>query len=124
MRRGQTDEFSGRYDFGFLPEFREMLLIARDQIVRAGNIGTFQKHIVVRVARNFKARRGTPEMTVVFYKLQQLLSKTLANLKFGTGKHITVFLKDWRGDVQSRRFSNGKQQHGALQPGGFNGSGN
>jgi hypothetical protein len=72
MRGGKADEFSGRYDLGFLPESREMLLIARYQIVRTGSIGAFQKHIVVEVAWDIQAAGRNDRMTVVFDELQQL----------------------------------------------------
>ena len=72
MRRGQANEFSGR-DLGFLPESREMLLIARYRIVRTGQYCTaFQKHIVVKVAWDIQAAGRNDRMTVVFDKLQQL----------------------------------------------------
>lgn len=54
MRCGKTNEFSGSYDFGFLPESGTMLQIARDQIIGTGRIGTFQEHIVIGVACDLK----------------------------------------------------------------------
>src|SRR3989442_5483287 len=36
MRPDDADKFAGADDFGFLPEFWEMALIAGDQVVRAG----------------------------------------------------------------------------------------
>src|ERR1700690_2634786 len=79
MRRDQTYEFTGRYDFGCLPESWEMLLIARDQVVRPGSVGTLQKYVVIRVACDFKTARGNHQVTAVPDQLQQLGPKTLAN---------------------------------------------
>ena len=71
MRRGKANEFSGR-DLGFLPESREMLLIARYRIVGTGSIAAFQKHMVVKVAWYIQAAGRNDRMTVVFNELQQL----------------------------------------------------
>jgi len=79
MRRDKANEFPGCYDFGFLPELREMLLIARDQVVRPGGIGTFQKYVVIGVGCNLKALRWSDDMTMVLDKLKQLLPEAFAN---------------------------------------------
>ncbi|SRR5260370_30161517 len=63
-------------------------------------------------------------MAVILDKLQQLLPKAFANLQFWAGKHLAVFLQDVTGYIQTGRFGNGKQQHGALQAGWLDGSGN
>src|SRR5690349_1354472 len=86
MRRGKANEFSGRYDLGFLPESREMLLIARDQIVCAGSIGTLKEHVVLGVACDIQAEGRSDGIAVVFDELQQLLPETLANSQFGATK--------------------------------------
>ena len=77
MRRGKSNEFSGRDDLGLLPESREMLLIAGDQIVRAGSIGTFKEHIVVGVACDIQPAGRNDGKAVVFYEPQQLQSRWL-----------------------------------------------
>jgi hypothetical protein len=123
MRRNKTNEFSGSYDFGFLPKSRKMLLIARDQIIRTGNIGTFQKYVVIRIVCDVKAPGRSHEMTAVSDELQQLMSKTFANSEFRAGKHLAILRKDGLRDVQSSWFVNRKYQHSALQSGRFNGSG-
>src|SRR5580692_3457579 len=61
---------------------------------------------------------------MVLNELQQLLPKAFANLQFRTGKHLAEFFQDRTGDIQAGRFGNGKQQHGALQPGWLDSSGN
>ena len=99
MRRGRANEFSGRYDLGFLPESREMHLIARDQIVRAGSIGTFKEHIVVGVACDIQAAGGNDDVAVVFDELQQLLPEALANSQFRAAKNLVVFLQDGSGYI-------------------------
>ena len=99
MRRGKANEFSGRYDLGFLPESREMLLIARNQIVRAGSIGTFKEHVVVGVACDMQAAGWNDGIAVVFDELQQLLPETLANAQFPATKDFAVFLQNGAGHI-------------------------
>jgi len=57
VRRHKADKFTRRYDLGFLPESRKMPKIARDQVIGAGRIGTFQEPIVIWIARHFKTPR-------------------------------------------------------------------
>src|SRR5260370_5933488 len=123
MRRNQRNELSGRYDFGFLPEFREMFHIAGNQVVRTGSIGALQKSIVVRVGCDLKAPTRSHDMTAVLDELQQLLPKALANVQFRAGEDVAVFFQDEWGDVPARRFRHGEQEDGALQPSRFEGSG-
>src|SRR6266567_6502644 len=108
MRRNQAYELSGRYDFGFLPEFREMLQIAGDQVVRARSIGAFQKSIVVRVRCDLKAPTRSHDITAILDELQQLLAEALSNVQFGAGEDVTVLFQDaWR-EIPARRFRYGK----------------
>ena len=99
MRRGKANEFLGRYDLGFLPKSREMLLIACDQIVRAGSIGTFKEHVVVGVACDMQAAGRNDGIGVVFDKLQHLLPETLANSQFRAAKDFAVSLQDESGHI-------------------------
>jgi|ERR1035437_701878 hypothetical protein len=124
MGRDKSDEFSGSYDLGFLPESREMFLIARDQVVRAGNVGTFQKYVVIGVVRDLKTPCQSHEMTVVLDELQQLTPKAFANLQLWSGKHRSVLLQDRPRDIPPRRFGHGQQHHGALHSGRLDRSGN
>jgi hypothetical protein len=48
------------YDLGFLPKSGKMLLIAGNQLVRTRRIGAFEKHIIIRVAGDFKAAHCKP----------------------------------------------------------------
>jgi hypothetical protein len=97
MRRSQADKLPRRYDLGFLPESREMPLIAGNQVVRARRIGAFDKHIVVRVAGDFKAARRTDNITVVLDELQQLLANPFADIQLWTRQHSRVFLQECAG---------------------------
>jgi len=99
MRRSKSNEFSGRYDLGFLPESREMPLIACDQIVRTGSIGALKEHVVVGVACDIQAAGRDDRIAVVFDELQQLLPETLANSQFRTAKDFAVFLEDGSGHI-------------------------
>jgi hypothetical protein len=49
VRRGEPDELTCRDDLGALPVGRKVLLVAGDQVVGAGCIGTFEEDIVVQV---------------------------------------------------------------------------
>ena len=80
MRCDEANKFSWR----FLPEYREMFLIARHQIIRLRGIGTFKKHIVVRVARHFQTARWGDRMAVIPDQLQQLLAKSLPYMELWT----------------------------------------
>ncbi len=46
-----------------------MSLIAGDQVVRTRRIGTFEKHIVIRVSADFKAAGGCHDMAVILDEL-------------------------------------------------------
>jgi len=79
MRRDQANELSGCDDLGVLPEYRKVLFVARDQVIRARGIGTFQKYVVIGIACDVKAPRCGHKVTALLDELQQLLSETLAN---------------------------------------------
>jgi hypothetical protein len=81
-------------DLGFLPELWEMLLIAGNEVVRACSVGTFDEHIVVRVAGHFKAPRWGNDMAVTLDQLDQLLPEAPANIKVRARKHACIFLQD------------------------------
>src|ERR1700674_3967611 len=119
MRCRKTDKLPWGHDFCFLPESREMFLIAAHQIVRTRSVRTFQEYIIRGISRCFKLPRRDHGMTVVLDELQQLQSKTLSDLELGTGKHLAVFLKDGVRDIQAGRLRNGNQENSALQPGGL-----
>jgi hypothetical protein len=101
-----------------------MLLIARDQIVRARSVGTFKEHIVVGVACDIQAAARNDGIAVVFDELQQLLPETLADSQFRAAKDFSVFLQDGSGHIQAGRSGNGEQQDSALQPCWLNSGGN
>ena len=79
VRRHKPDKLTRRYDLGFLPESRKMPQIARDQVVGAGRIGTFQEPIVIGIARHFKTPRRYDQVTSVFDELEQLPPQTPAD---------------------------------------------
>ena len=60
-----------------------MLLIPRNRVVRAALVRTFQKDIVVWIARDIQASGRHHKMTVVLDQLQQLQMNPLANLSSG-----------------------------------------
>jgi hypothetical protein len=69
-----------------------MLLIARDQIVGAGRIGTFKKHVVVEVAGDRQAAGRNDGIAAVLDELEQLLPEALANSQFRAAEDLAVFL--------------------------------
>jgi hypothetical protein len=74
MRCDKANKFPRRYDLGFLPEFRKMLLIARHQVVRASGIGALHENIVIGVACNFQASRRGHSIDILLDELKQLLA--------------------------------------------------
>ena len=82
MRPDDTDQFAGADDFGFLPEFWEMALIAGDQVVRAGGVGAFDENVIGGVGRDLKRAGGHDEMGPLFEELKKLLPESFANLEF------------------------------------------
>jgi hypothetical protein len=115
MGCGKADEFSGCYDFGILPESREMPLIARDQVVRARRIGTFQEDAVIGIACDFQSAVRNHSVAVGLDELEQLVAEALANLQFRAAKHVAVFHKDGTGHVKASRFGNREDQDSTLE---------
>src|SRR6266404_2558784 len=117
MRRRKTDKLPWGYDLCFLPEFRKMLLIAGHQIVRTRSVRAFHEYTVRGISCCFKLPSRSHDMTVVLHELQQSQPRTLSDPELGTGKHLTVFLKDGMRDIQAGRLRNGNQENSTLQPG-------
>jgi hypothetical protein len=65
MRRSKAYKLSCRYDLGFLPESRKMLLITCNQVIGTRGIGAFDKYIVITVSAYFKAAGGRHDMAVI-----------------------------------------------------------
>src|ERR1700690_2254463 len=104
MGRSQANEFSGCYDFGSLPESREVPEIACHQIVRTRRIGAFQEDVVVGIARDVQAPCRNDRVTVSFDDLEQLLAMDLANPQFRAPKHLPVLRKNGTGHVEASRL--------------------
>ncbi len=119
MRRNKADKLPRRDDLRILPERREVLPIARDEIVGTSCIGALDKDVVVRIARHFEAAGWRNQVAVVLNQLKQLETQPPANGQFGTGQYIPVFFKDWRGDVQASRRCIRQHECGALDAVGF-----
>ena len=67
MRADDVDEFARGDDFGFLPELREMALVASDQVIRAGGVGASKENIIGRIGSDLKRARGRDE-TSAFWR--------------------------------------------------------
>lgn len=72
VRRGQADEFTSRDDLGLFPELRKMPAISRDQVIRTGSGGIFQKKVVVGIAVHVQAGRRGDDMAADPDELHQL----------------------------------------------------
>ncbi len=92
-----------------------MLLIASNQVICAGLIGAFQKHIVIGIVCNCEPPGRRCYMTALLDELHELLPKAAANLKFGTGQHLAILRQDCPRNIPSSRLCSGKQQHRSLQ---------
>jgi len=89
--------------------------IARDQVVGAGRIGTFQEPIVIGIARHFKTPRRYDQVTSVFDELEQLPPQTLANSEFQTEKEIGILIQDRLGHVKTSGLRYRQKEGRALQ---------
>jgi len=88
VRRHKPDKLTRRYDLVFLPESRKMPQVARDEVIGAGRIGTFQEPIVIGIARHFKTPGRYDQVTSVFDELEKLLPESLADFEFRGGKGL------------------------------------
>ena len=73
-------EFPRTDDFGFLPEFREMALVACHQIVCASCISAFDDNVVRGITGDRRQARWNHNAGMSLDQLKQLLAETFANL--------------------------------------------
>jgi hypothetical protein len=71
MRTDDADKFARVDDFGSLPEFWEMPLIAGDQVVRSGRVCAFEENVIRGVGRDLKRAGGRDEIRSVFEELKK-----------------------------------------------------
>src|SRR5208282_884621 len=116
MGRHQAHEFSGRYDLCLLPEPREMLLIACNQIVRARGISTFQKHVVIGIGTDVKTPRRFHHVTSVLDELKQLVLDILTNTQLRASEHSAILRQNRPRDIESRGLGDGDKKDRTLQP--------
>ncbi len=83
---------------------RKMPQIARNQVIGAGRIGTFQEPIVIGIARHFKTPRRYDQVTSVSDELEQLPAQTLADFEFRAGENFGVFLENVPETLLFRRY--------------------
>ncbi len=95
MRGDDIDELAGRDDFGFLPELGKMALVAGDEVVGTGGIGTFEEDIVGGIGSDLKGLRGRDEVGAVSDELKELNAEAFANEEFRARQDCAVFRKDW-----------------------------
>ena len=51
----KIDEFTGRNDFGLLPELRKMPAIACNKVIGTGLVSAFKKDVVLQVTAHVQA---------------------------------------------------------------------
>ena len=69
-------------NLGFLPEFREMPLVAGHQVVRAGGIGALKKYVVIQISCHLKPPSRADAICAVCDELEELLTNALADVHF------------------------------------------
>jgi len=121
VRGHDGDEFAGSDYFGLLPERWEMTLVAGYQIIGAGCVCAFKELIIVGVFCNLKRTRGSNELRMILYELEELLPEAPADLEFRARKHLTVFRENGFADIQPGWFGERKEEHGALESVRFQG---
>src|SRR5438477_11890668 len=104
IRRNEADKLAGIYDLGPLPESREMLLVACNEVIGAGGVGAFDKDVIVWINRDLKWPRAGDEPGAVFDKCEELPLKALSDSEFRARQHIPVFRENGGGNVQLCRF--------------------
>jgi hypothetical protein len=123
VRCDDADEFAGSDYFGLLPELWKMSLVSGYQVVGPRGVGAFKKFVVVRIFRDLERTRSGNDLRMVLYELEELLPKAPADFEFQARENLTVFRENGFGDIQSGRFDNRKQEHGALKSVRFQGRG-
>lgn len=92
-----------------------MPAVPGNQIVGAGLVGAFQKHIVVRIAGHRQTARGPDEMAVIADEGQQPQAVALAHLESGSSQDAGILSENRLGDVQVGGFGDGEQERRARE---------
>jgi len=95
-----ADEFAGRDYLGLLPELWEMALVAGDQVVGAGGVGTFQEFVVVGILRYLKRTGRGHDLRMVLDELEEVLPKASTDIEFRTRQDFPVFRENGFGVIQ------------------------
>jgi len=105
----------GSDDFGFLPKFGKVALVAGYEIVRAGGIGAFEEDVVGGVGGDLQRLRGGDEMGAVLKELKELKPESSTYAEFRAPQDGPVFRKNRGRHAETSRLGDGEQQHGTLQ---------
>src|SRR6266496_15571 len=114
MRGDDVHKLARRDRLGFLPEPREMPLVAGHEIVGTRGLGALQELVVVRVARQLERTGGRDGMAMALDELEQLLAESLADFKFGAGEHLLIFCQNIVRDIEAGGFGDRQQEYSAL----------
>ena len=82
MWSNDADKLAGCYDLCLLPEYREVLLVAGNEVVSASGVGAFKKDVIVRIIGDMEPSGGRNEAGAVFDKGEKLLLETLSDSQF------------------------------------------
>jgi hypothetical protein len=83
MRRDQVDELARSNNLRFLPEFWEMSLIARYEVIGSGCVGTGDEFVIFRVVRHSKRGRDDA-LAATIDELKKLFARALSDTKLWT----------------------------------------
>src|SRR5271157_91420 len=94
VRGYEGDEFAGSDYFGLFPERWKMPLVAGYQVIGAGCVRAFQELVIVGISCNLHHPRGSDQLRMIPYELEELLPKAAPDLEFRASEHLTVLGKN------------------------------
>ena len=84
-----------------------------------GSIGTLEKHIILRIARNLHGPRRSYKMGPSSNEVEELLSEAFSNLEFRARQHVPIFVENGIRDIEPGRLGDCQEKDSALQPVGL-----
>lgn len=115
VRCHDADEFARRNNLRLFPEPWKMALVACEQVVGAGGVGTLQELVILGILRYPQRPCGVNEARSVLNELEELLLKAFRDFEFRSCQDFAVFGKDGIADVKPGRFGDRKNEDRALE---------
>ena len=84
-------EFSRRDDLRVLPELRKVPLIAGNQVIGTGSVGTFHENVIGWIRGDQGQTRRRNDVGVILNQLDQLLTEAPADLQLGPSQNGRIF---------------------------------